>query len=237
MSKLMLVSDYDGTLKRDIKNLKINIECVNKFRKNGNLFAISTGRSYHSIKKECIKYNINYDYLFCNNGAVLFDYNDNIIYQKYFDEEILQKINSVVENCITSKNNSCCDNNEEMIDKIIELYLKLDFFNACLSIHECINCKYVNFKILKYLIYVFLKKTIDKSIGLQILADRLSNDIPKKNIITVGNNYNDLTMLKDFNGYRLTSSYPFLIGKGLNVTDEVHVLIKKLDKSTDIYKY
>ena len=51
MQKLMLVSDYDGTFKSNIKNLKINIEAVNRFRENGNLFAISTARSFNSIKK------------------------------------------------------------------------------------------------------------------------------------------------------------------------------------------
>ena len=33
----LLVSDYDGTLKPDIKNLMINIEAINEFRKKGNL--------------------------------------------------------------------------------------------------------------------------------------------------------------------------------------------------------
>ena len=52
----LLVSDYDGTLKSDIKNLMVNIEAINEFRKKGNHFSIATGRDYYSIKKEIDKY-------------------------------------------------------------------------------------------------------------------------------------------------------------------------------------
>ena len=44
MAKKLLVSDYDGTFYSDLRNLKINIKAIEKFRKAGNLFAISTGR-------------------------------------------------------------------------------------------------------------------------------------------------------------------------------------------------
>jgi len=234
MQRLMLVSDYDGTLKSDIKNLKININAVNKFRENGNLFAISTGRSYSSIKKECIKYNINYDYLFCNNGAVLFDSKDDIIYQKYFDNKMLLEINSIIEKCTGIKSieyyNSYGKTDLVFNDSIIEVYLKLNILNTYQNLRKSLENKYSDLKIFKYLIYASLKKKTDKSEGLQILANKLFDDIPRENIITVGDNYNDLTMLRDFNGYRLLSSYPFLYGKGLKTTREVHTLIKKIEK-------
>ena len=40
----LLVSDYDGTLKSDVKNLKININAIKKFMDEGNTFCIATGR-------------------------------------------------------------------------------------------------------------------------------------------------------------------------------------------------
>ena len=89
MAKKLLVSDYDGTFYSDLRNLKINIKAIEKFRKAGNLFAISTGRAYDSIKKECKKHNIPYDYLFCNDGAVLFNKDDGLIYAKEFPRELL----------------------------------------------------------------------------------------------------------------------------------------------------
>src|SRR5574344_1034320 len=85
----LLVSDYDGTLKPDIKNLYLNIEAIKRFKEKGNTFMISTGRSFVSIKKEITKYNIPYDFLSCNDGAILFDNNDNILYKNIIEKELL----------------------------------------------------------------------------------------------------------------------------------------------------
>ena len=87
-----LVSDYDGTLKSDIYNLKINISAINEFRKKGNHFAIATGRNYESIKNEINKYNIKYDYLITNDGAITFDRFDNILNVEMIDSLLLKEL-------------------------------------------------------------------------------------------------------------------------------------------------
>ena len=84
----LLASDYDKTLYTNKRNLMLNIDAVNKFRENGNLFALVTGRSFVSIKQEINYYNIKYDYLACNNGLIVFDNEDNII-----DSSILSQSN------------------------------------------------------------------------------------------------------------------------------------------------
>ena len=71
----LLVSDYDGTLKSSVKDLMLNIEAINKFREKGNLFVIITGRG-KSIREYIEEYNIPYDYLICENGAIIYDKND-----------------------------------------------------------------------------------------------------------------------------------------------------------------
>lgn len=76
----MVVSDYDGTLFNGKQSLIDNIEAIDSFRKNCNLFVIATERSFPSIKKEINFYNIPYDYLICNNGSVIFDNNNNVLY-------------------------------------------------------------------------------------------------------------------------------------------------------------
>lgn len=234
MTKLMLVSDYDGTLKSNVKNLKINIETINRFREQGNLFTISTGRNYCSIKKECKKYNINYDYLFCNNGRVLFDQNDKIIYKKNLDIEFLKELNTIITDCYGIKAvkyyNSYRETNLTFDNSIIEVFIKLNIVNNLISLKEYFETKYPDINILKYFIYTWIKQDMDKSKGLEILTEILSNEILKENIITIGNNYNDLTMLKNYKGYKILLSYPFLYGQGLKTTKEVHTLIKRLEK-------
>ena len=234
MTKLMLVSDYDGTFKSDIKNLKINIEAINKFREAGNIFAISTGRMYKSIKKECRMYNINYDYLFCNDGAVLFDSEDNIIYKETIDTKTLLEISSIINEYEGIKSieyyNSYDKTDLVLDDSIIQILINLKILNDYKNLKKYITNKFPDIKMSKYFIYSWLTKNTDKSKGLEILANKLSNEISRENIITIGDNFNDLAMLKDFNGYRILLSYPVLYGKGLKVIPEVHRLIKKIEK-------
>lgn len=234
MNKKMLVSDYDGTLKSNLKNLKLNIKAIKRFRKNGNLFVISTGRGYHSIKEECKQYDIPYDYLFCNDGAVLFDSNDNIIYKKNIASEILLEINSIIDSYRGIKSieyyNAYNKTNLVLDNSIIQIFINLNIINDYNKLKKYIETNFSDIKMVKYFIYSSLTTNTNKSEGLEILANKLANEISRENIITVGDNYNDLEMLKDFNGYRMLLSYPFLFGHGLKVTKEVHTLIKKLEK-------
>ena len=76
----VLVSDYDRTLYRDDEEIKLNVESINKFIKNNNIFIIATGRSELDIKTVIKKYNINYNYLIVNHGASIIK-NDKCFYR------------------------------------------------------------------------------------------------------------------------------------------------------------
>ena len=77
---MILASDFDNTLYvSDINIVNKNIESINKFRKKGNLFVIITGRGINSVKKYIDEYNMAYDYLICDNGAMIFDNEDNLL--------------------------------------------------------------------------------------------------------------------------------------------------------------
>ena len=52
MNKKVLVVDYDRTLFINNSDMLNNINSINKFRENGNIFIIATGRTYNSLKKE-----------------------------------------------------------------------------------------------------------------------------------------------------------------------------------------
>lgn len=76
----IIASDYDGTFNRNgITEFKK--EALAKWRREGNLFGIISGRGYPSLK-ECIdSHPFEYDFLVCNNGAVIYNTDGKIMFE------------------------------------------------------------------------------------------------------------------------------------------------------------
>ena len=80
----IIASDYDGTFNHNgIDDNKRN--AVSMWRKAGNLFGIISGRGYPSLKDVVDRKPFGYDFLICNNGAVIFDDKEKMIYENRCD--------------------------------------------------------------------------------------------------------------------------------------------------------
>ena len=80
----IIASDYDGTFNHNgIDDNKR--EAVSKWRKAGNLFGIISGRGYPSLKDIVDRKPFEYDFLICNNGAVIFDDKEQMIFENRCD--------------------------------------------------------------------------------------------------------------------------------------------------------
>lgn len=223
----LLVSDYDGTLKSSVKNLKINIETIKEFVSQGNTFCIATGRPYDSIKKEIDLYKIPYNYLICNNGLTIFDNNDNLLYSKVMDiEDIIFFLKFAN---INPKNYSLY-NIYGIKSNINVIYVKIS--NLGLSqicqMKKDINNWFNDLSVYTSFNNLYLESKTNKALGIKKLMEieRLSFDA--NDIYTVGDYKNDLDMLKEFNGYKVLFSYPCLLGKKIKTCMEVHTLVKKI---------
>lgn len=220
----LLVSDYDGTLKSNEKNLIKNIYEIKKFM-NNNLFCIATGRPYSSIKKEINKYNIPYDYLICNNGLNIFDNYDNLLYSKCFNEEELMLIrnyltfNKLIYKCYNLYGN-ICNNDVVYIDVI-----KNNLFKNLLIKKEIVNIV-ENVSMYAIMNHLYIESKINKAEGIRTLLK--TQNISVDNIYTVGDAGNDIEMLKEFNGRKMLYSRPVLYGKGIKTCMEVHTYVKKI---------
>ena len=93
---LILSSDYDGTLKTRIHDLYINIREINKYRELGNIFVLNTGRPFESISKEIETFNIPFDYLCCNDGAVIFNEHFDVVKETTLDEKQVKHIKNLM---------------------------------------------------------------------------------------------------------------------------------------------
>ncbi len=220
----LLASDYDKTLKCGSLILKLNIKRLNKFIQDGNIFLLNTGRPYDSIIKEIIKYKIPYHYLSCNDGNILFNAKNEVIYSSNLDNIIekelkkLQKINKFQINTIKFLENIL--EYEIVISKLNELFL-LNLDKIMLKYNMC----YKVFKEKDYHIYIY-SNMVSKSKPIEFVKE--IHDIHKNNIYTIGDNINDLEMLRDYYGYAMFHSKKEIKKIAGNSILSVSSLIRKL---------
>lgn len=70
----IFASDYDGTLRINHQDVtQRNLDAIKEWRKAGNKFGICTGRGPHMIRPEITRQNMEIDYVVCANGAVILD--------------------------------------------------------------------------------------------------------------------------------------------------------------------
>lgn len=210
MDKKILVSDYDQTFYLNDEDIEKNKKAVKKFRDEGNIFIIATGRSYLGLCDKVNLYNLEYDYVIINHGATILDKNSNIIANFSIKNEI---INSIKEDLQLEKsiNYYCCNKLESMIDfkhnNITKINVRYNSNEESMLFNKIINTKYSNYINSYYVptnsIEIISNKT-DKSKALDLLLKKL--DISNKNVYTIGDGYSDIEMIKKFNGYAMVNS-------------------------------
>ena len=223
--KKILVSDYDKTFYLNDEDIEKNKIAVEKFRKQGNVFVIATGRSYYDIQKKINEYKINYDYLIINHGASILSEKDEIIYNFSIENEIISKIRNDLEVNIqnmkvdlendTSKTQTnkyfCCKGKASRLafdnKDLTKINIKLDSEEMANKINNIMIDKYsenINcYKVSNDIVEIIFKE-INKSKAIKLLADYY--DLDNKFIYTIGDGYSDIEMIKNFNGYAMKDS-------------------------------
>lgn len=86
---MIFASDYDGTLFKDVdKGIdEKDLEMIRKFRAQGNLFGLVSGRAVAVLKKEVERNNIEVDFLVGSNGGSAIDSNDMELFASTIDKE------------------------------------------------------------------------------------------------------------------------------------------------------
>lgn len=198
----VLISDYDGTLFLSEDDIKNNASKIKKFRKQGNMFIICTARNFAAIKKPCVEYGIDVDYFFCDIGSVILDNDGKVIYRKYIDIEDRNQIESILdnmENQVFIKRYGTNNKQGKEITDIVEY--KIEGEKSILKeIKEKVdkNCK-LRTKITEDNKLIIHTNTKEESIEIFIKEMKIDRDC----VYTVGDELDDLEMLKKYNGYRM----------------------------------
>lgn len=208
--KKILVSDYDRTFYLNKEGIKKNIEAVERFRKNGNLFVIATGRSFLDFKKKQYKYHFDYDYVILNHGATLLDRKGHILDNNVINNEVVLDIKKDVQD-IKTKKQFCCSAKESRVDflfgNITKIYLEYESQNITTMVNEMINNKYgeyVNSYDAGWNIVETISSKCDKKTAILKIANK--EGISKNEIYTIGDGNSDFSIIKKFNGFCMENS-------------------------------
>lgn len=230
----LLVSDYDLTF--NVLNYEVwfNVKAVDKFMKNGNKFFLNTGRCFESIKEEIDKYHINYDYLGCNDGNLVLNRNNDILFCSNLSINILNELESWKKDYDFDINLfKFQDNILEYEIKILpnlrfDLILKTFALNNGLCLKKFEIPRIVNGKLMKMWVYYLYDKKVNKASATDLVG-KLEN-IEKCDIFTIGDNLNDYEMIRDYNGY----TFPWGRKEVKEVSDgrvlSVKGLVKKISR-------
>lgn len=203
----LLVSDYDLTFNVLDYDVFFNVRAIERFRKQGHLFFLNTGRNYESIKKEIDKYHINYDYLGCCDGNLVLNRHNKIVSVSNLSPMIYNEIDKLHQEF--SFKLECISYHGNVLEYAIETLENEEFENRlreCASRNNLSFAKFsgpriINGKIKKMYVYFLYDKSFNKSSATDYVG-KLEN-ISKCDIFTIGDNHNDLEMIRDFNGYTL----------------------------------
>lgn len=232
--KKILISDYDGTFYQNDIDIKKNIDKVNEFRTLDNLFVLATGRSYVDLKQKIDKYEIPYDYLILNHGALLLSKDLEIIKVFTLDKEL---VDSILEYANNDKDIydviliSAFDKNVTDTLNIVKIMLKLYSYDKALEVKNYIDKSYTNIK--SYFISEdnhYLVEVVSSEASKSLMIDKIldKEGIVKNNVYTIGDGINDIDMIRDYNGYRVSNSCKELVSVTDRVIDNVSDLISRI---------
>ena len=233
-NRKIIVSDYDGTFFLDEKEIRKNVDKVNKFREENNLFVIATGNNFRRFQEVILEYSIKYDYLILDQGACIFDNQGNLLKSCFLDYDISKKVmDEIIQ---TNKEYKLCTQyaetdtiEEKNITKMGVNYIDLQ---EAIQFTNKINTKFGEYVHAYTMIFEevniveIISSQTDKSEAIRYIVNR--EEIEKDNIYTIGNGYNDISMIENFNGYCMKDSVDELLEKCQNHVDSVSDLIDKV---------
>jgi hydroxymethylpyrimidine pyrophosphatase-like HAD family hydrolase len=219
----IIVCDFDDTiylhhLPRIISDIKINktIKIINSLRNKNYIFILATGRYFNAINKEIMKYNINFDYLICNNGAEIYDNKYNQLFLKKLNNNIIQilkkdfnnvlfyydynKLN-IISAAIYKKNN--------VLNKF-----KLGKFNDCILDER--NDR-----------YKVLPNNVSKLIALEFILKKFK----RFNIYIFGDGENDKEMLLKYHGYTFFNKQAKI--PNVNYFKNINIKLKEIEDKNE----
>lgn len=213
----VLASDLDGTLYfgEEVGVKPQDIKAIKEFQKAGNLFGICSGRTYAGIKHAIEDEDVKLDFYILVSGACLMDKDGNYLYYHTIEKNLIQRILNVIDE--TNINILFChgenyyrmnpnhnmtgygivihDIDEAEFDHYDSLHLGFDNLETLEKVKKNLKANFsdeieIHHNVLNLDI---TPKGNSKGIAIKNLHKYLS--VKQENIYTIGDSYNDISML------------------------------------------
>ena len=254
MSFKVAASDFDGTLFINQQISAENISAIKNWRATGNKFGIVTGRAYTMLPAHLKEFDLGIDFAICCNGAIIHDGGGKVIFETELPKKILHEIIKepfaaksmhfafeAAEKvyCAKVKSHSWILSEKskwnfplEFIEieqtgdlpKINQLALGFDTIEEAFCAAEMLNSKYGG--------WIYAQKNtrsldivpagINKARGVENLL-RVKNWDAE--VYVIGDESNDLPMIRDFNGFTVATAKDFVKREATKIFDSVGAML------------
>lgn len=243
-------SDYDGTMRIDGEVKQSTIVAIKQFQQDGNKFGLVTGRSSESTRKEIKEHAFNFDFVVCNNGGVIFDKDMQLLQLSLIDFKKAKQVIDFV--CLQGCDyyvlndgvrRGRCVINPEFIDfhnsgagscdiqtlikaeKIAQIVVGFNQQEQANALAATLNHDFEGF-INAYAnlnCVDIVPVGVSKASGLAYVVEHYGYH--KEDTYSIGDSYNDISMLKAFDGSALSHSPQEVKQAATYVSDSVDAFI------------
>lgn len=255
-SMKLIAADYDGTIRYKETVTPEDISSIRKWQEAGNLFVIDTGRSMESILQETEKYGLKPDYFITNNGGMLFDGKQNMLFSSYLDNVmsldimyIAKQTGGVVSYVVNDGfrrhriiiNPSLSENRYPSLDpdmseedlmklgKYAQFVISMDTLEAALKLAEEVNrhfSSHVEAYANRYVADI-VPRGMSKASGIELVRQR--ENISLEDVYTLGDADNDITMMEyGLHGGCMAASPEEIRSHAVHIWQNVSELIETL---------
>lgn len=250
---MIVFSDFDNTLHpySDDVAFARNLEHVKKFRQSGNLFCLATGRNRASLKRVWPEYGNYLDYVIFDNGATCMNKHGDIMFEETISLTVAQEIVNRILTKLIDKNLAFVFYHDSMewaeldqdVTKVrcwvpdvataqqVTDEVGTNFSNEV----QCFIARNSTMSGIKWIknpeAYRAFVDIMSVDAGKYNAIHRLCESFPHERIITVGDDTNDLAMIKKYNGYAMRNSAPEIleIVHPAQIVDSVAELLEKYE--------
>jgi len=243
----IIASDYDGTLNNNGGVTDEKRAAINKWREAGNLFGLVSGRGLRELPKILNENPFEYDFFVGYNGGIITDAEGNVLFEKKADGKLIRPILKTffemgAHKAFVHSEESYFvvpEKSEEYPDAcLLEELPELKDFYQLTSIYPVIEKTRAGVKKLRELFGEYINPLqnsrlidlppagVDKAQGVYKLMEIYN--VGYDDVITIGNDINDYSMIAEFNSYAVENSAEEIMKTANHVTYDIVSLINIL---------